>query len=385
MDERLSFVLAVNRGEMAVAELCRSFGISRKTGYKWIDRYRLGGVVALSDCSRAPKHHPNAVDVAVSRLIIKARVGHPDWGPEKLLQYLAPLHPGVNWPAVSTAAQILKRARLVSPRSPRRSAVPFTNPFTQVREPNDLWSADFKGKFRTGDGLYCHPLTISDNYSRYLFECRALTGYKHKHVRPWFERLFREYGLPKAIRTDNGAPFGSDGLGGLSKLNVWWLRLGITPEHIEPGKPQQNPRHERMHRTLKSAACRPRTDAKSQQPLFDHFKREYNEVRPHQSLKGRTPLTVYHPSTRPYPNKLPPFEYPSDMHVRQVKPAGQIRWLGRELFAGNALAGESVGLRLEDEGIWVLFIGNLAVGRIDARRPRIEPIRPYIAVPRNTP
>jgi len=379
MDERLSFVHEVELGRRSVAELCRVFGVSRKTGYKWISRFREGGDEALADASRAPLTHPNTTDERLVRLIVEARRRHPDWGPEKLLEWLTPRHPRIEeWPAVSTAAQILKRAGLVRTRRRFRSAIPFRAPFTEVVAPNTLWSADFKGYFKTGDSRYCHPLTITDNYSRFLIECRALLRYTSEETMPWFERAFREYGLPMAIRTDNGSPFGSTGLGGLTKLNVWWLRLGIVPEHIEPGKPQQNGRHERMHGTLKRAVGRPRLHATAQQAPFDRFRQQYNHERPHHALGGATPASYYAPSPRPYPKRLPPFEYPPDVVPRYVLRRGKIHWLGRKYYVGTALGDEIIGLREIDDGTWLVIAGPIAIGKLNARQQRVEPIEPYL-------
>lgn len=382
MNERLSFVREVDRGDRSVAELCRVFGVSRKTGHKWIDRYRKGGEQALGDASRAPRLHPNAVEADVARLIIWARRRHRTWGPEKLLQWLQPRYCGISWPAISTTAEILRRAGLVKQRPEHWRKVPFGTPLVHVDSPNCLWSADYKGSFRTGNGRWCNPFTLSDNYSRYLLQCRALDGYSFEHVRPWFERTFREWGLPRAIRTDNGPPFGSYGLGRLTRLNVWWLRLGIIPEHIDPGKPQQNPRHERMHRTLKDSACQPRTDAARQQAAFERFRREYNDERPHQALNGATPASRFHRSGRTFPERLPEFQYPPGVHPRIVYGVGQMKWLGqRAFYVGEALIGEQVGLKEIGDGLWLVLAGPLAIGRLDARKPNIIPITPYIEIP----
>ena len=382
MDERLSFVHEVERGERSVAELCRVFGVSRKTGYKWIGRFREGGDEALVDASRAPLTHPNATVDRIARLIVEARQRHPNWGPEKLLEWLSPRHRGIEeWPAVSTAAQILKRAGLIKPRRRVRTGVPFRAPFTEVDGPNALWSADFKGYFKTGDGRYCHPLTITDNFSRYLIECRSLPSFTSELAMPWFERAFREYGLPRAIRTDNGTPFGSTGLGGLTKLNVWWLRLGIIPEHIEPGKPQQNGRHERMHATLKRAVGPPRRDAIGQQAYFNKFRQQYNHDRPHHALGGDTPASRYKPSTRLYPKRVPPFVYPADVVPRYVLRRGKMYWLGKIFYIGTALGDETVGLREIDDGVWLLIVGPIAIGKLSARTMRIDPISPFVANP----
>jgi putative transposase len=382
MDERLAFMFERQSGERSMSELCAVFGVSRKTGYKWLNRYRELGVNGLADGSRAALHHPNAVDAELVEHIVALRRRHPLWGPLKLRQWLQRRDPEQRWPVPSTIAQMLSRADLVKPRRRRRQVLAYGRPTLQAATPNALWSADFKGRFRTGDGCYCHPLTISDNFSRYLLACRGLTRYSGREVRPWFERAFREYGLPQAIRTDNGAPFGSNALAGITALSVWWLKLGIIPEHIAPGKPQQNPRHERMHGTLKRAACRPRTNVADQQRVFDRFVVEYNQERPHQSLHGRTPAMVYERSPRSYPSTLPRFAYPEGFYTRRVLPSGDVRWLGERMRASEALIGEDVGLRLIDEGIWLLYVGPLAIGKIDARCHRIERIQPFIDLQR---
>jgi putative transposase len=256
--ERMKFVLEVQRGERTVAECCRLAGVSRKTGYKWLARYEEGGgPQSMQDRSRAPHTHPNAVGLEIKAMLLEARRQHPTWGAVTLLQWLSRRCPKLEFPAPSTVAELLKREGLVKPRVRTRRTPPYTQPFAHAGTPNAVWSADFKGHFRTGDQRYCYPLTVSDGFSRYLLACRGLLHPTHEAVRPWFERVFREYGLPLAIRTDNGVPFASRALGGLSRLSAWWVRLGITPERIEPGCPQQNGRHERMHRTLKRDSVTP--------------------------------------------------------------------------------------------------------------------------------
>lgn len=378
MDERLAFLFELHQADRSMSELCRLFGVSRKTGYKLLGRYRTRGVNGLADGSCAARHHPNAVEERLVQRIVALRTRYATWGPLKLLQWLQAHEPEEHWPAPSTIGQILKRAELVRPRHRRPGVLGFGRPALHADSPNALWSADFKGCFRTGDNRYCHPLTISDNYSRYLLACRALTDVSLKQVRPWFERVFGDYGLPHAIRTDNGTPFGSPGLAGLSTLNVWWLKLGIIPEHIEPGRPQQNPRHERMHGTLKQVACRPLTNAAEQQRRFDRFVREYNEERPHQALHGATPSMHYERSQRTYPSVLPRFDYPDGFYTRRVLPSGDVRWLGQRMRASDALIGEDVAFRLVEDGQWMLYVGPLAVGKVDARYPRIQPIKPFL-------
>jgi putative transposase len=256
MDERLTFIAAHLKREYSVSELCRHFGISRPTAYKWIERYEQCGPEGFLERRRVPKHHPNETPAALQYKLIALRQRHPKWGPRKLLALLKRAEPEVSWPAVSTAGDILKRHGLTQARRYRRSTPSYDRPFYVASRPNDVWAADFKGWFKTGDGHRVDPLTISDWVSRYLLCCRGLERPIFEQVRPQFERAFREYGLPWAIRTDNGPPFASVGLGGLSRLSVWWIRLGIKPERIRPAHPEDNGRHERMHKTLKEPSRR---------------------------------------------------------------------------------------------------------------------------------
>jgi transposase InsO family protein len=377
MEQRFAFIAEYQHGDRTLSELCAVFGVSRKTGYKWLDRYAVSGPAGLQEVSRAAKHHPNAVAAAQVQVILELRRQHPLWGPLKLRDWLQLQVEQEHWPAASTIGEVLLRAGLVRHRA-RPKAWVFGRPRLRADAANALWSADFKGHFRTGDGRCCYPLTISDNYSRYLLHCQALTRPCYGTVRPWFERVFRQYGLPTAIRTDNGAPFGAKGLAGLSRLSVWWLKLGIVPEHIQPGHPEQNPRHERMHATLKRAACRPRSNVREQQVAFTRFVSEFNDERPHQALHGRTPAMLYTPSPRRYPKVIAGFEYPDGFTIRRVLPSGDMWWMNRRMRATEALIGEDVGLRCVDDGVWLLYAGPLVVGRIDARRNHIDRIEPYI-------
>jgi putative transposase len=372
--ERMKFVLEVKRGERTVAECCRLAGVSRKTGYKWLARYDEGGLRELEDRSRAPHARPNAVGLEVKAMVLEARRQHPSWGAVTLLEWLRRRHPKRVFPAASTVAELLKREGLVKARMRTRRTPPYTAPFAHAGGPNTVWSADFKGQFRTGDQLYCYALTISDGFSRYLLACRGLLRPTHEAVRPWFERAFREYGLPLAIRTDNGVPFASRALAGLSRLSAWWVRLGIAPERIEPGCPQQNGRHERMHRTLKrDSATPPRASLAAQQRAFDHFRSEYNEERPHHALGKATPGELYQPSPRPYPSRLRELEYPAGFTVRRVRNGGDIKWQGKHVYVTNTLIGEPVGLYQLDEELWRVYYGSMEIGRLDARCARVEP------------
>ena len=325
MDEKMRFIAACVAGEEAMAELCRRSAISRKTGYKWLSRYQTHGAAGLEDRSRAPHHHPHRVEPAIERLILAARTDHPTWGPRKLLAWLERRHREAPWPAASTVGELLSRHGLVVRRRRRRRAAPSSPLPAMPTEPGALWCADFKGWFRTGDGERCTPLTISDAASRYLLRCQGLGRWTGTElVRPIFEAAFREHGLPEAMRTDNGPPFASVGLGGLSRLSVWWIRLGIRPEWIEPGHPEQNGRHERMHRTLAAETTRPAArNRRAQQRVFDRFVREYNEERPHEALGQRPPAEQYRRSVRPYPSRLAEVEYDDEWTTRAVRGAGR--------------------------------------------------------------
>jgi len=369
VEQRERFIDDHHLGLYTMSELCARYVVSRKTGYKWLARYDAGGRPALRDRSRAPHHCPHKISEAVAQLLLTARRRHPDWGAEKLLLWLAARHPAVAWPAISTAGDLLARHGLVKKR--RRRRPPYhpglVPPITTA--PNDLWAADFKGQFRTGDRRYCYPLTVTDQHTRYLLACQGLLSTKGAGVRPIFDRLFHEYGLPRAIRTDNGVPFASTSLHGLTPLNVWWLRLGIQHQRILPAHPQQNGAHERMHKTLKRAAIRPpRATLVAQQRAFNRFRQEYNEERPHQFLHGRTPGSLYRPSRRSYAGHLPPLEYPTHFIVKRVTNAGTIRFKTRLLYLSTALRQHRVGLDEVDDGIWSLYFCNVLLGRIDERR-----------------
>jgi transposase InsO family protein len=351
-----------------MAELCAHYGISRKTGYKWLERFEGAGRQGLRDRSRAPHRCPHRIPGEVAALICAARRQHPSWGPAKLVAWLRPRHPTVDWPAISTAGDLLARRGLVKKRRRRRhyqhpGVVPAT-----TTQPNDLWTADFKGHFRTRDGVYCYPLTIADLHTRYLLACHGLLSTRGLGVRPVFDRLFREYGLPRAIRTDNGVPFATTGIHGLSQLNVWWLRLGIQHQRILPAQPQQNGAHERMHKTLKGEAIRPpRSTLVTQQRAFNAFRRLYNEERPHEALHDQTPASRYHPSPRAYTGTLPPVEYPGHFIVKRVTNAGTIRLKKRLLFIANALKQHPVGLEEVADGIWSIHFCHVLLGLVDER------------------
>jgi putative transposase len=377
MEERDAFLLAWWSGEFTMSELCRRFEISRPTGYKWMQRGEECGRQGLVERSRAPWHHPNATPVAQVAAIVTLKRRHPTWGPMTISDWLKRERADEPWPAVSTTAEILKRHGLVKSRRRVRHVPPHTQPFASISRPNDVWSADFKGQFRLGDARQCYPLTISDNYSRYLLCCKGLGRPEGSPTRAAFEAVFRQYGLPKAIRTDNGPPFASMALGGLSALAVWLLKLGVLPERIAPGQPQQNGRHERMHRTLKAAtAAPPRANLSAQQRAFNHFRHEYNDERPHRSLgSGQRPCDLYRPSPRHFPERLPAVEYPDDFALRKVRVEGHMKWHGHEVFVSKTLAHEAVGLKPLEHDRWEVYFAALPLGILDARLGKILRLR----------
>ena len=374
LDQRLQFVAAHQRGLYTMTELCARYAVSRKTGYKWLARYAADGPAGLHDRSHAPHTCPHAIASGVAALLLAARRAHPTWGPAKLLHYLAPRHPRVPaWPAVSTVADLLKREGLVVRRRRHRPPVhPGAVPI-HTTAPNDLWTADFKGQFRTRDGIYCYPLTIADQHTRYLLTVHALLNTRAVGARVAFERAFRTYGLPRAIRTDNGVPFANTGLHGLTQLSVWWLRLGIQHQRIRPASPQENGAHERMHRTLKAETTRPPERTRvAQHRRFQRFRQLYNAERPHAALGGATPASQYAPSVRPYPDRLPLLEYPGHYLVKRVTNAGTIRFRDRLLFLANALRQHHVGLEETADGVWALYLGRVLLGHIDARTMKVH-------------
>ena len=374
VEQRRDFVRDVHLAVYTISELCERYGISRKTGYKWLRRFDAGGRRALTDRSRAPHRCPHRIAAATAELICAARRAHPTWGPRTLLDWLAPRHPAFVRPALSTVSDLLTRHGLSKPRRRRRRyAHPGVVPAVTAA-PNDVWTADFKGHFRTRNGLYCYPLTVADQHTRYLLACHALPATKYVGVRPIFARLFRAYGLPRAIRTDNGVPFANHGLHGLTRLNVWWLRLGIQHQRIRPAHPQENGTHERMHRTLKYDATRPpRAHLAAQQRAFVAFRRVYNEERPHQALGGRPPAALYQPSPRRYPRRLPPIEYPRHFAVRRVVQGGQIYFKKRLLFLAKALEDYPVGLEEIADGVWSIHFCHVRLGHVDERDRIVHP------------
>ena len=387
MSLRLEFVAEALTARSSFRALCARYGISEKTGYKWRARFLADGPDGLADRSHAPHHCPHRIPAALEAQLLAERKTHPTWGARKLRAVLAAAAPGCAWPAASTLTAALGRAGVLAPR-PRPAARPVGHPAFLAgppAAPNDVWSVDFKGEFRTGDGRYCYPLTVLDGASRMLLACRARTRISGVETRRTFERLFASHGLPTAIRSDNGAPFATTAVRGLSVLSAWWVRLDIALQRIRPGCPQENGAHERMHRTLKAeATLPPRATAAAQQRCFDAFRREYNDVRPHEALGQVAPATRYSPSPRRYSARLPPLEYPLTFEERLISPNGGFRWGGRAIFLTKALVGERVGFdRIADEQ-YAVYFGALLLGHftprngtmIDVARLPVSPIIP---------
>ena len=373
MDQRTQFIADYLRASLSITELCALYGVARKTGYKWIDRYLHYGPAGLDERSRKPGASPNQTDPEIVAAVLEARRRHPSWGAKKLLVLLHKGHPRWDLPGRSTVCDILSRHGMVPKQRQRRRIGHPGKPTSTILAPNDLWCADFKGQFKTGDGLYCYPLTVTDGYSRYLLSCQGLDSTAVAGARPVFTRLFKEYGLPLRIRTDNGVPFATTTLARLSALSAWWVRLGVMPELIEPGKPQQNGRHERMHRTLKDETTRPAAaNLAAQQRKFNRFREEFNNERPHEALDQQTPASQYRPSPREMPNKIPPLEYPDRFEVRYVSANGGIRWNRDWVNVSSVCIGEYVGFEEIDNGIWNVYFGPLKLGRFDQRHMRIE-------------
>lgn len=385
MEQRLEFIREYETGLFTMTELVAHYGISRKTAYKWVDRYAAGGVRELCDRSRRPQTSPHATSDEVIAAIVALRKRHPRWGARKLLAVLHRRRPLDAWPARSTVCDLLKARGLVEPhRRHARQPPPTPVAFASVTGPNDVWTTDFKGEFRTGDGRYCYPLTLRDGFSRFVLRCDALLGRTTVATRARFERAFADYGLPARIRSDNGGPFASPGLGGLSQLSVWWMRLGIVPERIAPGHPEQNGSHEQFHAVLKAHTTRPpAATALAQQRRFTAFCVEYNDERPHEALGDDTPAMHYRPSERSLPRRVPPLEYPHHTEVRLVSTNGCLSWNGEPLFLATALAGEYVAFEEVDDDLWTIRFADVVLGRLDGRHRRVHPLAAWYKVGRS--
>lgn len=366
MNERQKFIRDWLTRSFSVIGLCDEYGISRKTGYKWIYRFRLEGNRGLNDKSRKPRSHPWTTDTRIEQEILRFRAMHPFWGPRKIQSRLGRLNPAVAWPAASTIGAILKRHGIILPRRRRARTPAFVGTLGDGLAPNDVWAADFKGWFRTRDGSRIDPFTLSDVASRYLLRCHAVSKTNWSNIQAQLTVVFQEFGLPVRLRTDNGPPFASCGLCGLSRLAVWLMKLGVTPERIRPGHPEENGVHERMHRTLKQATAKPPKETFSmQQEAFDLFRAEYNDERPHEALGMRTPGELYAASPRSFPRELPRVEYEMGMTVRKIHETGQFYWKDRPVFVNRALAFERIGLKEIDNDVWDLYFKAMKLGQIN--------------------
>lgn len=374
MDHRIVFIADYVRGRHTVSALCRLHGISRKTAYKWISRYEELGLEGLADRNRRPHHSPERIPYAMREAVLALRwQGTMVMGPKKIRRLLEQRFPGQALPSKTTIYNILKSEGLISPQRRRQRVPPASLPFAPVDAANEVWSVDFKGQFILSNRRWCYPLTVMDHHSRYLICCQGLSSTAGLPVRKVFELCFREYGLPRRIRSDNGVPFAARTAGGLSHLSVWWLRLGILPERIKPGKPQENGRHERMHRTLKQAATRPaQRSFKAQQHHFDQFRHGYNHERPHEALAQDTPSMHYRHSERAYPEHLPELEYPTHYRLKRVSPGGVIYLANRMVYLTHVLAGETVGLCQLDEQAWDVYFGPVRLGGFDLAVPNTK-------------
>jgi len=376
MEQRLDFVREFESELFTMTELAAQYGISRKTGYKWLERYTADGADGLQDRSRRPHLSPQATDSDLVDALLAHRRRHPRWGAKKLLAVAARQQPDAEWPGRSTVCTLLKQHGLVAPRRRRaRSPHAPAPPLVAITAANQVWTTDFKGEFRTRDGIYCYPLTLRDGFSRFVLRCDAFLRRTTEATQGRFERAFRDYGLPERIRSDNGGPFASPGLGGLSQLSVWWMRLGIIPERIAPGHPEQNGSHEQFHSVLKAETTRPPApNCTAQQQRFRRFCRVYNEERPHEALRDQPPVSCYVRSRRSFPTRLPPLEYPGHTEVRLVSSNGCVSWNGAPQFVATALAGQHVAFEEIDDGIWTLLFATVALARYDERQRSLDPI-----------
>ncbi len=373
VEKRKEFLADYGSGEWTMSDLCRAYGITRPTGYAVLRRYAQDGEAGLEERSRAPRRHPNQTAGEIEAQVLGLRRKHPLWGPRTLKKLLENSCDDIAWPAASTIGDMLNREGLTRHRRKRRQVEPYERPFQSVTEPNDEWAGDFKGWLRAGDGERIDPLTISDTCSRYLLRCQAVEKTDTARVQAIFAAAFREYGLPRAIRSDNGAPFASCAIAGLSRLAVWWIKLGIVPQRIAAGHPEQNGRHERLHRTLAEAtASPPQANRRAQQRAFDEFRREYNQVRPHPALAMRTPEAVYRSSPRPYPARVPEPEYGTAMQVRRVQKHGEFHWNNRNVFLSEVLYGERIGLLPIDDRYHRIYLAWYPIARLDTQQLQVE-------------
>lgn len=372
MDLKKELVKDWNAKRFSITDLSQKYRVSRPTVYKWLSRYELLGDEGLKEKSRAPNSCPNRTSAEILKLVVIEKLMNRKRGPRKVRAQLQRKYPQLELPSISAIHNFLKKEGLVENRKFRKRVPPYTEPFSQCNAPNDVWSIDYKGQFPLQNGQLCYPLTISDNFSRYLLGCKALKGPRYDPTRSYIESVFRQYGLPYAIRTDNGPPFAGRGIGGLSRLMIWWIQLGITPERIEKASPHQNGRHERMHGSLKREALTPAAgNFKEQQEAIDIYKDEYNFHRPHEALNDQSPGDHYRKSIRPYVERPHPPEYTHDFLIRSVRHNGEIKFVGRKIYISELLAGRPLGLKEIADGVWQLNFSFYALGTLDLRKNKI--------------
>lgn len=372
MDQKIQLIADWQTEQLNVTDLSHKYSISRPTVYKWLTRYKQSGVDGLKEQSKTPVYSPHQTPDDLVNLIVKEKLKNRKRGPKKILVQLKRQYPNIRWPSANTIGNWLKKYGLVKKQKIRRRVPPYTEPFGSCLWPNAVWSADYKGQFYTQDKKVCYPLTISDNYSRYLLKCQGLPGPRYQQTKSVFKAAFQEYGLPDAIRTDNGTPFAGRSAGGLSRLMVWWIQLGIVPERIKKANPQQNGRHERMHRTLKEEALDPIAySIKEQQKSFDWFCFDYNNYRPHEALDQTIPSSCYRKSTRLYLEKPTIPDYDLDYKVRKVRHSGEIKFKNKMYGLTTLLTGQPVGLKQATEDTWNVYYSFYRVATIDLRKNKI--------------
>lgn len=375
--QKMLFIRDWQKKERSMTELCKHYGISRESGYYLVNSYMVEGEAAFTERSHASHTHPNQTVGHIEDMILSTKQRYKTWGPVSIKRWLEIQHPSLKFPASSTVGEILKRNGLVKLRVTKKRVTVYSEPLKDCNAPNQVWSADYKGQFKMGNGKYCYPLTIIDNFSRYILCCDGFERISGKSAIKSFERVFYEYGLPDVIRTDNGSPFASVGLTGLTNLSIWLLKRGVLPERIAPGHPEQNPRQERMHRTL-SAGIKLGTQASlfKQQIWFEQFRNEFNNERPHQALNLKRPAEVHQKSSRQYEPNISEINYPDSFHIRKVRTNGMMRYAGKKYYVCEELHGESIGLEMLDESRANVYFGRLKLGMIDANLDKIT--RPQV-------
>ncbi len=374
LEERTRFVLDHDSEQYTMAELCRIYGVARKTGYQWVKRYEAEGLGGLPDRRYGADNHPNQTDASIEEQIVQLKYAHPSWGAKKLHGHLGTKNKGVLWPAVSTFGEILRRKGLSTPQRKRLRVALYSQPFQKVDGANQLWCADFKGWFLTGKGERVDPLTMTDAHSRYLLRCQDVEKTDTEHVQAIFAAAFREYGLPQTIRTDNGAPFASRAIAGISRLSIYWMKLGIQPERIKPGHPEQNGRHERMHRTLKAETAKPPAAGEGNKRLLIDSANSTTRSWPHEALQQQTPASCYQSSPRTYPDRVPEPQYDSNMKAKRVYPDGTFFWKGTQVFISKTLGGESIGLEPLDDRYWKVHFATFPLARFDSHKLILQPM-----------